>query len=190
MKKLLTTLGILLLVALMALPVLAHRRGGSGYHGDSRPGGCWQGKSPYDNLTESQMAELEKLEKKYFGDAVKLREEVRAKSAELDNLLNESEPDPNKARALQKEISNLKSKMAENKLNFRLEARTVAPNAHVGRGHGRGHGSGYHQGPCGQHGQYGYHGSRGGCGYSPCDHYGSYSRGGPHGGCGSGPRWQ
>lgn len=168
MKKILTTLGILLLVALMALPVLAHRRGGSGYHDDSGPGGCWQGKSPNDNLTESQIAELEKLEKKYFGDTVKLREEIWAKSAELDNLLNESEPDPNKARALQKEISDIKAKMAENKLNFRLEARKVAPNAYFGRGYARRHGSGYHGGPCGQHGSYGHRGPHGGSGCGRC----------------------
>jgi zinc resistance-associated protein len=190
MKKLSTTLTIMLLTGLMVLPVFAHRRGGSGYHGDSAPGGCYQGKSPYGNLTESQLAELEKLKKKYFNGTAKLREETRAKSTELDNLLNESDPDPNKARALQREISDLKAKMAENRLNFQLEARKVAPNTDFGRGFARGHGSGCQHGPCGQHGQYGYHGSRSGCGYSPCDHYGSHGRRGPHGGCGYGPGCQ
>ena len=170
MKKLLTMLAVLLLVGFMVLPVFAHRRGGNGSHGEYGPGGCWQGSRPYGNLTESQMAELEKLEKKYFSDTGKLKEEIWTKSDELENLLSESDADPDKARALQREISDLKAKMAENKLNFQLEARKVAPDVRFGQGYGLGHGSEYKRGPCGKHGQYDYHGSRGGsgCGQCPC----------------------
>ena len=190
MKKSFTTMGIVLLVSLMVVPASAHRRGGGGHYGDSPPSGCWRDGGRYENLTESQIAELQRLEMNYFNDTDKLREQVRTKSAELDSLLNESEPDPDKARALQREISDLKAKMAESKLNFQLEARKVAPNARLGRGHARGHGSGYQHGPYGQDCQYGYHTSRGGWGYSPCDHYGSHGPRGPNGGCGYGPCWQ
>jgi Spy/CpxP family protein refolding chaperone len=168
MKKLFTTLTVLLLVGLMVLPVFAHRRGGSGDQGDHGPCGCRYGNRPYGNLTESQLAELEKLEKKHFSDSGKLKEEIWAKSEELDNLLSESEPDPDKARVLQREISDLKAKMAENKLNFQLEVRKVVPDAPLGRGYARRHGAEFHHGCCGPHGPYGHRGPQGGHGYGPC----------------------
>ena len=166
MKKVLTTLGILVLVAFLAAPVFAHRWGrGENYGG---PGSCWSESGEYGNLTESQRAELEKLEQNFFNDTAKIRDEIRNKSAELNTMLNSPDPDAKKAQALQKEISNLKAKMGEQRVNFELEARKIAPNARFSRGQargyghrGHGYGMGYH------HGQKGNYGQRGG-GYGPC----------------------
>ena len=168
MKKLAVSLGILVLVGFMVVPVLAHRwGGGGGYYGGPGPGACRLDSEAYDNMSETQRTELEKLEQKYTNDTIKLREQIWTKAAELDSLLNTSEPDPNKARALQAEISDLKAKMAENRVSFQLEARKIAPDARFGRGYARGYGRGHHHG-FGHHNEYGKHGPRGGYGSRPC----------------------
>lgn len=167
MKKLATTLGILVLVAVLAAPVFAHRWGkGESYGG---PGYCWRDSQQYGSLTESQRAELDKLEQNFFNDTAKLREEIWTKSAELNTMLNSANPDANKVRALQKDISNLRAKMGEKRVNFELEARKIAPNVRSGRGYGGGYGYRGHHGPhYGHHGQYGYRGQSGGYGPGAC----------------------
>jgi zinc resistance-associated protein len=169
MRKLMVTAGILVLVGFLAAPVLAHRWGGGQWSGDAGP--CWQDSGDYATLTESQRAELQKLEQKFFNDTAKLRDQIWEKSAELNTLLNSPEPDAKKVRTLQKEVSNLRAQMGEQRINFELEARKIAPNARYGRGYAKGYGRGYgmrggHHGP---HGYYGHHG--------------------PHGGYGPGGRW-
>jgi zinc resistance-associated protein len=167
MKKLATTLGILVLVAVLAAPVFAHRWGkGESYGG---PGYCWRDSEQYGSLTESQRAELDKLEQNFFNDTAKLREEIWTKSAELNSMLDSANPDANKVRALQKDISNLRAKMGEKRVNFELEARKIAPNARYGRGYGGGYGYRGHHGPhYGHHGPYGYRGQTGGYGPGAC----------------------
>ncbi len=173
MRKVWTILGILILVGFLTAPVFAHRWGGGENYGGPGAGPCWFDSEDYANLSETQRADLDKLEEKYNNDTTKLREQIWQKSEELNTILNSPNPDAKKAQTLQKEISNLKAKMGEQKLNFELEARKIAPNARMGRGYGRGyghrgygarghgHGMGYH------HGQYGNYGPRGG-GYGPC----------------------
>ena len=172
MRKALTTLGILILVGFLTAPVFAHRWGGGKNYGGPGAGPCWSDSEDYANLSETQRGELEKLEEKYINDTTKLREQIWEKSTELNTMLNSPDPDAKKAKALQKEISNLKAKMGEQRLNFELEARKIAPNARLSRGYardghrgygsrGHGYGMGYH------HGQQGNYGP-GGRGYGPC----------------------
>ena len=166
MRKVLTTLGILVLVGLLVAPVLAHRSGGGKNYGGYGP--CW-----YEggDLTDNQRAELEKLHRQYVDDTAKMREEIWNKSAELDTLLNSSNPDPKKAKGLQREISDLKAKMSDKRVDFELKARKIAPNARSGRGYSKGYGRGYGHGHGGGH-HYGYHGGYGHrgshYGYGPC----------------------
>jgi zinc resistance-associated protein len=173
MKKLVTILGILVLVGVLTAPVFAHRWGRGGNYGG--PGSCWSESGEYGNLTESQQTELEKLEQSFFNDTVKLRDEIWSKSAELNTILNAADPDAEKVRTLQREISALKAKMSEQRVNFELEARKIAPNARYGRGYGRGyaggvygHGRGRHHGPHGPYGDSGSCGGYGRGGYGPC----------------------
>jgi zinc resistance-associated protein len=168
MKKILTTLGILVLVAFLAAPVFAHRWGGGKNYGGPGAGPCW-----YEggDLTDSQRAELEKLHQQYVDDTAKIREEIWSKSAELDTLLNSSNPDPKKAKGLQREISDLQAKMGDKRVDFELKARKIAPDARSGRGYGKGSGRGYGHGygggrHHGYHGGYGHRGSH--YGYGPC----------------------
>ena len=176
MKKLVTIIGILVLVGVLTAPVFAHRWGRGGNYGG--PG--WSESGEYGNLTESQRAELEKLEQSFFNDTAKLRDEIWNKSAELNTALNAADPDAKKVRTLQREISALKAKMSEHRVNFELQTRKIAPNARYGRGYGRGHaGKGYGYGMMGRHN-------------GPHGHYGQYGNSGPHGGYGRGgygPCW-
>ena len=161
MRKVLMTAGILLMVGILAAPVFAHRwgRGGYGAYGGAGNGPCWlEG----GDITESQQAEIDKLHEQFVNDTAKLREDIWNKSAELDTLIESPNPDATKVKALQKEINDLKAKMADQRVDFELKARQIAPNARVGRGYGRGYGMGPHHGP------YGRHGMRYGQGYGPC----------------------
>lgn len=176
MRKVLTTLGILVLVGFLTAPVFAHRYGGGKNYGGPGAGPCWfEG----EDLTDNQKAELDKLHQQFVDDTAKMREEIWNKSAELETALNAADPDAKKVRTLQREISALKAKMSELRINFELEARKIAPNARSGRGYSKGYGRGYghgygmgrHHGPHGHYGQYGDSGSYGGYGrggYGPC----------------------
>ena len=175
MRKVLTTLGILVLVGFLTAPVFAHRYGGGKNYGGPGAGPCWfEG----EDLTDNQKAELDKLHQQFVDDTAKMREEIWNKSAELDTALNAADPDAKKVRTLQREISALKAKMSEQRVNFELEARKIAPNTRSGRGYGRGYagrgygyGMGPHHGPHGHYGQYGNSGPHGGYGrggYGPC----------------------
>ena len=169
MRKVLMTLGILFMVGILAAPVFAHRWGGGKNYGGPGSGPCWVERG---DLTESQQVELDKLHEKFVNDTAKLREDIWNKSAELDTLLESSNPDATKVRTLQKEISDLKAKMADKRVDFELEARKIAPNARFGRGSDRGYGEGYgrdhHHAQYGHRGGYGQHGRHYGQGYGPC----------------------
>lgn len=173
MRKVLTTLGILVLVGFLTAPVFAHRYGGGKDYGGPGAGPCWfEG----EDLTDNQKAELDKLHQQFVDDTAKMREEIWNKSAELNTALNAADPDAKKVRTLQREISALKAKMSDKRVDFELQARKIAPNARSGRGYskgyGRGHGHGYgmgrHHGPHGQYGDSGSYGGHGRGGYGPC----------------------
>jgi zinc resistance-associated protein len=169
MKRIVTIAGIVLLVAAIAVPAFSHGRGwGKGRYnmgsGHQRPSYCWQQGSGYENLTEEQRGQLDKLRQKSWNENAQLRDKIRSKSAELNALMNSSNPDAEKAAALQKEVSDLRAQMAQNRLNFQLEARKIAPEVRFGRGYGR---------------SYGPHMR----GYGPGMGYGEHMRGYGPGGC-------
>jgi zinc resistance-associated protein len=174
MRKILMTLGILFMVGILAAPVFAHRRGWGGGYGASGGPGYGPCYLEGGNVTESQQMELDKLYESFVKDTDKLREEIWNKSSELDTLLDSSNPDANKVKILQKEISNLQAKMADKRVDYELQARKIAPDARFGSGYGRGYGQGYGRGyGMGMHhGPYGHRGPRygmgHGMGYGPC----------------------
>ena len=134
MRNILTIGGIVVLVAAIAIPVLAHGPGrGRGRHmmdyGQGDPGYGCEGDRGYDRLTEEQRSKSDELYRKFSDETAQLRDEIRAKSSELDTLLNSATPDAGKAKALQKEISDLKTKLDEERLNYKLEARKNNPDA-------------------------------------------------------------
>lgn len=154
MKKTLSIIGALVLVAAIAVPVIAHGpgwgRGGHmmGYWGGG-PGYSQPYGPNYGNLTEEQRTELEKLERGFYDETAQIRSELWSKRGELNALLNTTDPDADKAKAFQKEISDLRGKLAEKQTDFDLKARKINPEGTFGRGYGMGYGPhmrGYGQG--------------------------------------------
>ncbi|MFH1349946.1 MAG: periplasmic heavy metal sensor [Pseudomonadota bacterium] len=138
MKRLMTILGILILTGAIAVPVLAYGPGWGrgphmmGYWGGDSGGACWDSGRGAGNLSEEQRTALDKLSQKFYDETARLRNELLAKRAELNILLNTRNPDAEKARALQKEISDLKAKLDQEGINFEIEARKINPETRFG----------------------------------------------------------
>jgi Spy/CpxP family protein refolding chaperone len=146
MKRLITFLGIVLLFGVIAAPLSARDWRGMGFgpfmkHGpgpdiDPRMGGFFM-RPGFSPLTEDQRAQLDELNKRFQEETSEFREALSAKSRELNDTLTSEEPDKKKAKALQKEINDLKAKLAEKRLDFRLEMDKILPESGLGRGFGR-----------------------------------------------------
>ena len=158
MKSLITILGILVLVGAVALPVMAWHSGwGRGHHmmGYRDYGPEYGGY--YGNITSEQRNKLDKLDRKFYDDTSDFRNQIWTRSEQLDSVLNSATPDLEKAKALQREISELRAKMDEMRLSYELEARKIVPEDRLGRaydglyghhrgayGHRMGYGPGYY----------------------------------------------
>jgi zinc resistance-associated protein len=149
MKKLVITLAIGLLITSLAIPVFARGRGwGMGGHmggfwgGGGGPGSCGQYDRGYGYQNPEERNPQDQRDEAFYRDTSEIRNQIRTKSAELDALLNSPNPDLEKARSLQKEISELQAKMDEKRLNHELEERKRNPEARSGRGYGWGYGQG------------------------------------------------
>ena len=123
----------------------------------------WGNAPRYGNLNQEQWNQLEQLDRRFSEETASLRKDLWAKSSELNAQLNTKDPDLNKARTLQKEIGDLRAKLDEKQLDYKLEARKINPDSggsggyyghHMGAyDHGMGYGShmrdyGPGSGPC------------------------------------------
>ena len=141
MRRLFTIVGSVALFAALAVPLFAYSPGwGTGHHvmgfwGDG-PGCCWRDGRGYGSLTEEQRSQLDTVHQRFYEATAPLQDQIRAKSAELNALLTSPSPDAEKARALQKEISDLRAKLAEERVNFEVEVRKIAPRGYYDRRYG------------------------------------------------------
>ncbi len=146
MKKLVTVLGVLLLVSVMAYPVFARGPGwGRGCSGGGQSGGpenCWRNQGSNPALAPEQQKELNSLDQKFNTETSTLRNNIWRKQNEMSLLLNGENPDTAKLQALQKDISEMKGQMAEKRLAYNLEARKLAPQGTYGGAYGGGYGRG------------------------------------------------
>lgn len=162
MKKLALSLGILVLVGVMAVPVFAW--GPRGAWMGRGPGYCWNDEGSA-SLTPEQRSALNSLQEKFYNETSALRNELWTKRGELWRLLDDPNSEPEKVKAVQKEVSQLRAKLQEQRVEYQLQARKIAPNVEIGPGYGRGYGYGR-----GHHmmGGYGYGpGHMRGYGYGP-----------------------
>lgn len=159
MKNVLIVLGIVLLVGVFAYPALSDGPGwGWGHHmrghwdRDYRYGHMhdWG----YGNLSDEERGKLEELDRKYDQESETIRDQIANKSQELDALMDAQNPDLERAKALQREISDLRAALDQKGLQYELEARKIVPEQRFGSEYGRG----YHRG---------YYGRGGGMGYGP-----------------------
>ena len=110
---------------------------------------CYGSERGYGDVTKEQRSKLEELERKFYSETTDLRNEIWAKSAELNTILNS--PDPEKVKILQKELSNLRARMDEKHLAYELEARKILPELRSSGRYGMGYGDhmgGYGPGGC------------------------------------------
>ena len=153
MKKWSITLGIVALAVLVAVPVMAYGPRGWGHHPrgyEGGPGYCWDRGAGDENLTDEQRDQLENLHKKFYDETSPLRDKLWTKHAELNEVMNASNPDADRALAIQREINDLRAKMAEARIKFDLEARKINPDDRYGKRLGKGYGrhmGGYGYGP-------------------------------------------
>lgn len=138
MKKLLVVLGSIMLIAAVAYPVSAWgpRWGGDrhmGYGGHGFSGNYGQG---YGRMTEAQHSQMDDLYQKFFDKTAPLKNQTWTKYGEMDILLGTSSPDPDRVRTLQKEISDLEGKLAQERVDMVLEARKIVPKGNYFRGRG------------------------------------------------------
>lgn len=113
------------------------------------------------NLSDEDIAKLDKERQAFFEATSDLREKLYQKELELRSELAKPEPDAKKAAGLQKEISNLESQFDQKRLDHRIRMRKDFPRVgYRGDGYGpRGKGMGR-----GMYGGGGY-GRGGGCRY-------------------------
>ena len=161
MKNVLIVLGIVLLVGVFAYPALSDGPGwGWGHH----MRGYWdrdQGYGPmhdrgYGTLSDEERGKLEELDRKYYQETETIRDQIVNKSEELDVVMDNQNPDLERAKALQSEISKLRADLDQKELKYDLEARKIVPEQRFGSGYGRGYGRGYHRGYYGHGGAMGY----------------------------------
>lgn len=138
MKNITVIIGILLLIGAVAIPVMAW---GPHWGGRYHMMGYWgsspeYGRGSYGTLAPEQKTKLEALDRKIYDETKDLRDQAWAKSRELADVLNSSNPDLEKAKALQTMISDLHSKLDEKRLNYDLEARKILPDQRLGYGSG------------------------------------------------------
>ena len=129
--------GVALFVSIAAVSAFAHgpgwgMGGGWGHHG---PG--WHHRGDYgqrydDQMSKEEYKQWEQKREAFFTETQDLRSSLYEKERELQNELAKSEPDAAKASGLQKEISELQSKLDQKRIDHMIEMRKLNPNA--GRG--------------------------------------------------------
>lgn len=123
MKKVATTVGIIALVAALAVPVYAYGRGGNKGRGagigpEGRQAPCVQ---TLPNLTAEQSAKLKELRDQRDKEALPIKNELAAKRAELRNLWLQSDQDEAAIKAKHQEINDLRAKFQDTMTEYRLE---------------------------------------------------------------------
>ena len=146
MKKAATIAGAMLLVAAFVYPVFARGPMGGG-PGKKGMGQAW-GPGTYGQrwagpaaLSEEQRAQLQELRQRFLDETADLRSKLWAKRGELEALLSATTPDEARVKELQAQINELRGKLSQKRLNYRLQAKRVAPNLPFGYGkrYGMGH---------------------------------------------------
>jgi len=115
------------------------------------------------DLTDEEIAALQKERSAFFEQTRELRENLYQKHLELRAEMAKQNPDPKKAAELQKEVSGLRGALDQKRLDQQLKMKKENPKL-FGRGFGMGMGPGHDRGP-----GFGMGPGRGGCpGGGPC----------------------
>ena len=123
---------------------------GGGYGGGPGFGNCprggFGGPGMAGNLTDEEIATLQKERSAFFESTRELRERHYQKELELKAELAKQTPDAKKAAELQKEVSGIENELDQKRLEHRLKMKKDHPQLYgkgFGRGMGPGSGKGY-----------------------------------------------
>ena len=146
MKRIIKAAAIILLIGAIAAPVMAWGPGKGGRGTNERGGGDQYSSrfGRFETLTPEQRDQLEAIHKKFYEETVQLRNDLMVKRAELNAALNTTNPDVEKAKGLQKEISDIQGTLAQKRIDRVVEERKINPEARYGYGQGYGWGHGRH----------------------------------------------
>jgi len=152
---------VLAIVAVFAIAATSFAGWGRGHRGYGMHGGWGQGPRGYDSegyqsdLSEDDIAKLDKERQTFFEATSDLKEELYQKELELRSELAKPEPDAKKAAGIQQEISNLESQLDQKRLDHRIKMKKdFLQFGYRGQGYGRG-GRGMGRGMYGGGGGYG-----------------------------------
>jgi len=171
MKRTLTTAAILLLVGTLAVPVFAWGPGRWGGRGGYGPGACWNEGGAYGatSLSAEEQAKADDLYRRHHEETAPLREQLRAKQAEMRSLLAAEDVDEARVKELQREINGLRAELSDKRTDLELALGKMDPNLRFAGRYGRGGYGGYgHRGNGwgpGRHMRGGYGPGSGACGY-------------------------
>jgi len=143
-KRLIVIAGSILLACLIAFTVMAVRHGiRAGKHtammGVERGNGRWgiRGEN-YGNLTTPQREQIEKLQKNFRDDNAEILKQLMTKRFDLQTILESDKPDVDKAKEVQKDISELNGKLAQKRIDLYIEMHKVNPDVKSGLGFEKG----------------------------------------------------
>jgi hypothetical protein len=129
-------------------------RGGGGYGAgpgsENCPRGGFGAQGFGGNLTDEEIATVQKERSAFFESTRELRERHYQKELELKAELAKQNPDGKKAAELQKEVSGFENELDQKRLEHRLKMKKDYPQIYskgLGGGFGRGMGPGGGKGP-------------------------------------------
>ena len=132
MKQLIALFGSIVFLSVFSVPLLAH--GPAHMRGPHLRGhwGAYQGcvakhERQYKNISEEQRKKLVELDQQFFTETEQLRNEIMDVSHELHSLLGKADPEPEKAKTLQKRLSELRAMMDAKRLAYTLKSRKILP---------------------------------------------------------------
>lgn len=140
MRKRLVITGIIIFACLIAFAVITTRhhfrtRQHSATMGIEKGKGRWGVRSEnIGNLSTEQWKQIEKLQKNFRDDNAESIKQLMTKRFDLNTILDSDKPDADKAKAMQKQISDLNSNLAQKEIDLYLELRKINPDAKYGRG--------------------------------------------------------
>ena len=124
---------LMLAIALAALVSTAHAGPGAGCPGRDCP--RYAGNFAPDcraNMTEEQLEKAHGERQAFFSATAEIRRKLLEKDMEFQSVLVKQEPDVDKLKALQKEISELEARLDEKWLAHFLEMKKINPDAGKG----------------------------------------------------------
>ena len=152
-------IAVLAIVGVSGFAYAHERFGGGGNHMGMGSGGHMMDYQGYDNhmgdggygnhmgygdygrdrqFSGEQLEKIDRAREEYFKASDETRQEVYRKRLEFSSELARENPDADKLRKLQKELSGLEAELDQKRLEHKLKISKIAPDSRRGYGHGSG----------------------------------------------------